>query len=46
MKENYPKYDLNDDERIKKALVDLQKQWKSDLNKIREEEIQGDFDDA
>lgn len=46
MKENYPKYDLNDDERIKKALVDLQKQWKSELNKIREEEIQGDFDDA
>ena len=46
MKEKYPKYSLNDDEQIKKALVDLQKQWKSDLNKIREEEIQGDFDDA
>ena len=46
MKEKYPKYSLNDDEQIKKALVDLQKQWKSELNKIREEEIQGDFDDA
>lgn len=34
MKENYPKYDLND-ERIKKALVYLQKQWKDELNKIR-----------
>ena len=46
MKENYPKYDLNDDERIKKALVDLQKQWKDELNKIREEEIKGDFNDT
>lgn len=46
MKERYPKYDLNDDEQIKKALVDLQKQWKSELNKIREEEIQGDFNDT
>lgn len=46
MKEKYPKYDLNDDEQIKKALFDLQKQWKDELNKIREEEIKGDFDDA
>ena len=46
MREKYPKYSLNDDEQIKKALVDLQKQWKSELNKIREEEIQGDFYDA
>lgn len=46
MKEKYPKYSLNDDEQIKKALVNLQKQWKSELNKIREEEIQGDFYDA
>ena len=46
MKEKYPKYSLNDDEQIKKALFDLQKQWKSELNKIREEEIQGDFNDA
>jgi hypothetical protein len=46
MKERYPKYSLNDDEQIKKALVDLQKQWKSELNKIREEEIQGDFNDT
>ena len=46
MREKYPKYDLSDDEQIKKALVDLQKQWKSELNKIREEEIQGDFYDA
>lgn len=42
MKEKYPKYDLNDDEQIKKALVDLQKQWKSELNRIKEE-INGDF---
>lgn len=46
MKENYPKYDLSEDERIKKALVDLQKQWKDELNKIREEEIKGDFCDT
>ena len=46
MREKYPKYDLNDDEQIKKALVELQKQWKDELNKIREEEIKGDFDDA
>lgn len=46
MKEKYPKYDLSDDEQIKKALVDLQKQWKSELNKIREDEIKGDFYDA
>ena len=46
MKEKYPKYDLSNDEQIKKALVDLQKQWKSELNKIREEEIKGDFYDA
>ena len=46
MREKYPKYDLNDDEQIKKALFDLQKQWKDELNKIREEEIKGDFDDA
>ena len=46
MKEKYPKYNLSDDEQIKKALVDLQKQWKSELNKIREKEIQGDFNDA
>ena len=45
MKEKYPKYSLNDDEQIKKALVDLQKQWKSELNKIREDEIKGDFCD-
>lgn len=44
MKEKYPKYDLNDDEQIKKALVDLQKQWKSELNRIKEEEINGDFE--
>lgn len=43
MKEKYSKYDLNDDEQIKKALVDLQKQWKSELNRIKEEEIKGDF---
>ena len=43
MKIKYPKYDLSDDEQIKKALVDLQKQWKSELHKIREEEIKGDF---
>lgn len=42
----YPKYDLCEDERIIKALVDLQKQWKDELNKIREEEIQGDFNDT
>ena len=46
MKERYPKYSLNDDEQIKKALVDLQKQWKDELNKIREEEIEGDFNDT
>ncbi len=46
MKIKYPKYNLNDDEQIKKALFDLQKQWKSELNKIREEEIQGDFNDT
>ena len=46
MREKYPKYDLSEDERIKKALVDLQKQWKDELNKIREEEIQGDFNDT
>ena len=46
MKEKYPKYSLNDDEQIKKALVDLQKQWKCELNKIREEEIEGDFNDT
>lgn len=46
MREKYPKYDLNDDERIKKALFDLQKQWKDELLKIREEEMKGDFDDA
>lgn len=46
MREKYPKYDLSDDEQIKKALVELQKQWKSEMNKIREEEIQGDFNDA
>ena len=43
MREKYPKYDLCEDERIIKALVDLQKQWKDELNKIREEEIKGDF---
>jgi hypothetical protein len=43
MKEKYPKYSLNDDEHIKKALFDLQKQWKSEMNKIREDEIKGDF---
>ena len=43
MKEKYPKYALSDDEQIKKALFDLQKQWKSEMNKIREEEIKGDF---
>lgn len=46
MREKYPKYDLNDDEQIKKALFDLQKQWKNELLKIREEEMKGDFDDA
>ena len=46
MKEKYPKYALSDDEHIKTALVELQKQWKSELNKIREEEIKGDFYDA
>lgn len=46
MREKYPKYSLNDDEQIKKALVELQKQWKCDLNKIREEEIEGDFNDT
>lgn len=46
MKEKYPKYDLSDDEQIKKALADLQKQWKSELNKIREEELEGDFNDT
>ena len=46
MREIYPKYDLSEDERIKKALFDLQKQWKDELNKIREEEIQGDFNDT
>lgn len=46
MKIKYPKYNLNDDEQIKKALVELQKQWKSELNKIREEELQGDFNDT
>lgn len=46
MRETYPGYELSDDEQIKKALVDLQKQWKSELNKIREEEIKGDFYDA
>ena len=45
MKEKYPKYDLCEDERIIKALVDLQKQWKDELNKIREDEIKGDFCD-
>ena len=45
MREKYPKYSLNDDEQIKKALVELQKQWKCDLNKIREDEIKGDFCD-
>lgn len=45
MKEKYPKYSLNDDEQIKEALVNLQKQWKSELNKIREDEIKGDFCD-
>lgn len=42
---SYPKYDLSEDERIIKALVDLQKQWKDELNKIREDEIKGDFCD-
>lgn len=46
MKEKYPKYSLNDDEQIKEALVNLQKQWKSELNKIREDEIKGDFNDT
>lgn len=46
MKVKYPKYSLNDDEQIKKALVYLQKQWKSELNKIREEELKGDFNDT
>ena len=46
MREKYPKYDLSEDEQIKKALVDLQKQWKCEMNKIREEEINGDFNDA
>ena len=46
MKEKYPKYNLSDDEQIKKALFDLQKQWKNELLKIREEEMKGDFDDA
>ena len=45
MREKYPKYDLCEDERIIKALVDLQKQWKDELNKIREDEIKGDFCD-
>ena len=45
MREKYPKYSLNDDEQIKKSLVDLQKQWKDELNKIREDEIKGDFCD-
>ena len=43
MKEKYPKYALSDDEQIKNALFDLQKQWKSEMNKIREEEIKEDF---
>lgn len=43
MKIKYPKYNLSDDEQIKKALFDLQKQWKNELNRIREEEIKGDF---
>ena len=46
MREKYPKYDLCEDERIIKALVDLQKQWKDELNKIREDEIKGDFNDT
>ena len=46
MREKYPKYDLCEDERIKKALFDLQKQWKDELIKIREEEIKGDFCDT
>lgn len=45
MREKYPKYDLCEDERIIKALVDLQKQWKDELNKIKEDEIKGDFCD-
>ena len=46
MREKYPKYDLSEDERIKKALFDLKKQWKDELNKIREEDIKGDFNDT
>lgn len=46
MREKYPRYSLSDDEQIKKALFDLQKQWKSELNRIREEEIEGDFNDT
>lgn len=46
MREKYPKYDLCEDERIIKALVDLQKQWKDELNKIREDEIKRDFNDT
>lgn len=46
MREKYPKYDLCEDERIKKALFDLQKQWKDELIKIIEEEIKGDFCDT
>lgn len=42
-KKIYPRYSLNDDEQIKNALVDLQKQWKYELNRIKEEELKGDF---
>lgn len=43
MKEKYTGYNLCDDEQIKKALFDLKKQWKSEINRIREEGIEGDF---
>lgn len=43
MRENYAGYELTNDEQIKKALFDLQKQWKSEMNRLREEGIKGDF---
>lgn len=43
MRENYTGYELSDDEQIKNALFDLQQQWKSEMYRIREEGIEGDF---
>ena len=43
MRENYAGYELTNDEQIKHALFDLQKQWKSEMNRLREEGINGDF---